>query len=222
MQKSQSANASKSSSLFQDCSKLILDIFIDCLVDNEFKGLIISGTATEKELNEAWDKIYVEYCQLSQDGTYNEVFEVLKEIDDLRAKITIANNAIKHIDISSQNKLPLDQDLINILNSMALRCNIREGDDREAVVKKLNLVVAYMKKWFPRLTEREEKLNELRKSNTIKIDRVYFDDWLDAISEDKGYHVKSSEITVSRFCRSIVKMREQENKEKIKQFNHAG
>lgn len=209
-------NTSRLSNLYLDCSKLILDIFIDCIVDNNYTGLIISGTATEKELSEAWEKIYVESCKLSQNGTYNEVFSVLKEIDDLRAKITIASNTVKHLEIS------FDQDLVNVLNSLALRCNLKQDDTREVLVNKLNEVVARMKKWLPRLKEREDKLAEIRSLNTDKIDRTYFDDWLDAISENKGYHVKSNEITVSRFYRSMAKMKEESERAKIKTMQHAG
>lgn len=217
-------NISKSNNsflLFNDCSKLVLDIFIDCIVDSNLKGLIISGVPTDKQLSEAWDKIYVQSCQIAQNGTYNEVFSVLKEIDDLRAKITIASNTVRHLDISSQNELPFDQDLINILNSLALRCNLKDSDTREVVVTKLNSVIARAKKWVPRLTEREAKLNEIRSTNNTKIDREYFDDWLEAMSKDKGYHVKSNEITVSRFYRSMAKMNEDSRKEQIKHLQRA-
>lgn len=175
---------------------------------------------TDKQLSEAWDKIYVQSCQIAQNGTYNEVFSVLKDIDDLRAKITIANNTVRHLDLSSQNKLPFDQDLINILNSLALRCNLKDEDSREVAVNKLNGIVARTKKWFPRLTEREAKLEEIRSLNNDKVDREYFDNWLDAMSEHNGYHVRANEITVSRFYRMITKMNQQSQSEKLKSLKY--
>lgn len=188
---------------------------MDCILDNNLRGLIIEGSPTDKELCETWDKVYVQSCQLSQNGTYNEVFSVLKDIDDLRAKITIANNIIRHLEIS------FDQDLVNILNTLALKCNLKEDDTREVTVNKLNGVIARMKKWFPRLTEREAKLEELRSSNTLKMDRNYFDDWMDAISKDSGYHVRSNEITVSRFYRAMNKLNKQAEKEQFKKMRVA-
>lgn len=201
--------------LYNDCGKLPLDRFIDCLVDNDLSQLIITGTATESELQTVWDKIYVQYCQLSQDGSYNEVFEILKEIDDLKAKITIANNSIKHLQLS------FDQDLVNVLNSLALRCTVKDGDKGEVLINKLNAVVARIKKWFPRLSKAEKDLNVLRETNTGKIDRAYFDDVLEAMSEHKGYQIEASKITVSRFCRSLVKMNEQAQKENLKNLKNA-
>lgn len=196
--------------LYNDCSKLPLDRFIDCLIDNDLSQLIISGTASQDELQETWDKIYVQYCQLSQDGTYNEVFQVMKEINDLRAKITIADNIIKHLQIN------YDKELVDILNVFALRCTITEADTKEALIAKLNIVIARIKKWFPRLHQKEKELEELRKKNTDKIDRTYFDDVLEAMSEVKGFQIEASKITVSRFCRSLVKMNEQAQKDTLK------
>lgn len=200
--------------LYHDCSKLPLDRFIDCLVDGDLQQLIISGAPTDSQLQEAWDKLYVEYCNLSQDGSYNETFEVMKVINDLRAKITIVDSIIEHL------KIYYDKQLIEILNTFALRCNIIESDKGEVLINKLNLVVARMKKWFPQLSQKEKQLEELRKKNTGKIDRSYFDDCLEAMSEAKGYQVEASKITVSRFCRSLVKMNEQAQKENLKNMKH--
>lgn len=197
--------------LYDNCSKLPLDRFIDCLIDNDLQQLIISGVPTDQDLQEVWDKIYVEYCQLSQDGSYNEVFEVMKEINDLRAKITIATDTIKYL-----SELNYDKDLVDILNVFALRCTITAEDAGDILINKLNTVVARIKKWFPRLNQKERELDELRKKNIGKIDRTYFDDVLEVMSEVKGYQIESSKITVSRFCRSLIKMNEQAEREQLK------
>ncbi len=200
--------------LYNDCSKLPLDKFIDCLIDNDLQQLIISGTATESKLQEIWDQIYIQYLQLSQDGSYNETLELFKEIDQLKSKITIVNNTIRYLQIK------FDQDLVDIINGFALRCNIIESDRDETLINKLNLVVARMKKWFPRLSQKEKELEELRNKNTVKIDRSYFDDALEAMSQQKGFVIEASKITVSRFCRSLVKMNEQVQKENFKNMKH--
>lgn len=140
----------------------------------------------------------------------------MKEIDDLKAKITIANNTIKHL------QLGFDQDLVNLLNSMALRCMVTAEDSGIELITKLNVVVARMKKWFPRLSTQEKELELLRKENTGKVDRSWFDDWLEAMSAQNGYQVEASKITVSRFCRSMIKMKEQEKKDQLKSMTHAG
>jgi len=190
---------------------------MDCLIDNDLKGLIISGIATQEQLQDAWDKIYTQSLQLSQSNTYNQAFEILKEIDDCNAKLTIVNNTVKHFTLCNEQNIDNDQDLINVINSMALRSGIKPCDRGNELAKKLNMVIGRAKKWVDRVSELRKTLDELREESegTGKADRSYFDAWLDAISEDKGFYVKASEITVSRFYRSIRQIREKANKLEI-------
>lgn len=192
----QSVKVMSSAILYRDCNKLPLDIFIDCFIDDDFSGL-----GEGPELPEVWDKIYIEYCQLSQDGSYNEVFEIMKEINDFRAKITIVSNCLTYL------QMQYDADVVAVLNTFALRCTLKPDDQGRVMVDKLNQVVARMKKWFPMLKQKEKDLDALRKENTGKIGREYFDDALELMSEVKGYQVEASKITVARFCRALLKMK---------------
>ena len=217
MQKQPSKNISSSVELYLLCEKLPLDIYIDCLIDNDLKGLIISGIATQEHLQEAWDKIYTQSLQLSQSKVYNEAFEILKEIDDCTAKLTIVNNTVKLFSICNEQNLDNDQELINVLNSMALRSGIKPSDRGNELIKKLNAVIGRAKKWAERIEELRKNLAAIREENEGdgKADRNYFDAWLDIISEDKGFYVKANEITVSRFYRAIEQIREKATKLEI-------
>jgi hypothetical protein len=174
---------------------LPLEIFIDCLIDND-----LSGLGTGSELQDIWNKIYTQSLELSQDGSYNEAFEIMKEIDDVRAKITIANAAIDYLQMS------FDDEIVAVLNSFALQCNLKAEDTGSTIISKLNAVIARMKKWFPKLTRLQADLDKLRSSSVGKINRGYFDNWLDAMSQEFGYHVKATDITVSRFYRNVAKI----------------
>lgn len=185
-----------------------MDIFIDCLVDEDLKGLIIEGTASEKELKDVWDKIYVQFCELSQSGQYNEAFEILKDIGDCEAKLTIVNNTVKHLSLCNEKNIDNDIELISILNTLALRSQIKPEDRGEILIKKLNSVVGRAKKWVERIAVLREKLEKIRSANSGKMDRVYFDECLEALSGERKYNILASEITVSRFCLSLNRLRE--------------
>lgn len=192
---------------------------MDCLIDGDLKGLIISGVATQEQLQQAWDKIYTQSLELSQNKAYNEAFEILKEIDDCTAKLTIVNNTVRHFTLCNEQNLDNDQDLINILNSMALRSGIKPTDRGNVLIKKLNTVISRAKKWVEKIEELRKSLEVIRQENegNEKTDRSYFDAWLDVISQDKGFYIKSSEITVSRFYRAINQLREKNQKLEIEQ-----
>jgi hypothetical protein len=188
----------------------MLDKFQDCLFENDLSVLIISGSPTQEDLQAAWDKIYVQYCQLSQDSSYNEVFETIKEINDLRAKIYLIDGIIVYLQLS------YSKELIDILNVFALRCTIKQEDTGAVLADKLNTVLGRAKKWNLKLKQKQGDLEKLRTKSTGKLDRNYFDDQLFEISKFNGYHIKASDITVSQFCRSLNKIVEHYQREEFK------
>lgn len=192
-----------------------MDRYIDCLLDNDLQQLIIditkAGAVKPEQLQAAWDKVYVQSLELQSHGTYNEMFELLKEINDLRAKITIVNNTVQHLQLS------YDKELVDILNVLALRCDVIETDFGEVLIVKLNRVIARMKKWFLQLSTAEKQLEKVRAENTNgKLDRGYFDNIFEVMSENKGYQVEAGRITVSRFYRSLIRMNQQAEAAQLK------
>ena len=217
MQKPQSENISSSATLYLICEKLPLDIYIDCWIDRELERLIISGSPTKEELKKAWDSIFLQSLKLSQSGNYNEAFEIMKEIDVCNAKLAIVENTVMHLSIGADQGIDNDMELVAVLNSMALRCNVKPEDRGQILIHKLNAVIGRAKKWVDKVRTLNQNLEEIKATkDEKKVDRTYFDNWLDCISEHKGYHVKATEITVSRFYNAIAQVRERNQKEEIK------
>jgi hypothetical protein len=207
-----SASDTGSLRLYRDCSKLTLDRFLDCLFDDDLGVLIIAGNPTKDELHEAWNKIYLEYCTLMQDKTYNELFEKSKEIITLQAKISLVNGIVQHLCLS------YSEELVKMLDRIGLRSKILPEDDGEVLEKKLASVVSRGKKWITQLDIQQGELQKLRKKNENgKGGREYFDDTMSILSKFMGYHVRESEISVSRFCRDVNRMNEVLLKEEMKQ-----
>jgi hypothetical protein len=55
------------SNLYHTCSKLPMACFLSVLCDDDIKALIITGNASNEELNEAWMLILAEYYELRGD-----------------------------------------------------------------------------------------------------------------------------------------------------------
>jgi len=217
----QSENTSESCNLYLICEKLPLDIYVDCWIDSDLKGLIISGNAPQELLQKTWDKIFLQSLKLSQTGTYNEAFEILKEIDDCNAKLAIVETCVKHFSICNERGIENDMELVKILNSLALRCNVLAEDRGEVLIHKLNAVIGRAKKWVDKINTLRQTMEKIKAGKEEgKIDRKYFDNWLDCIGEHKGYHINAEEITVSRFYNSIAQIRERSQKEEIKKQRH--
>jgi hypothetical protein len=193
--------------LYRD-GRIELDRFIDVLYHKEYHRLIISGNPPDEVLKEAWDAIYLEYCELMADGTYNELLEKSKHVQLLNGRITLIDGIVKHL------RLCFDQVLVDMLGTMAIPCDL-SIDDPEPEFK-LKKVLAWGKRFVVELDVARKDLEKAQAQKRQEQGDDYFDEWLMALSKAYGYAVKAKDITVTQFCRAIKKL----NKEAEKQATH--
>src|ERR1700744_852243 len=118
--------------LYQDC-RLPLDIFLECLFDKDFSRLAISGKPTQEETASAWEAIYLEYAELINDGSHNELYDKTIEINYLATKVFIIDKIVTHF------RLSYNEDLEQVLNYYGVRSGILPEDDTTEKLKKLNI-----------------------------------------------------------------------------------
>lgn len=189
--------------LYQDC-RLELDRFLDVLYDKDFDRLIIEGRPTEAALKEAWNKIYLQFTEISGEGSYNEVLDKVTKINTLNAKIYLIDGIVKHL------KIGFDPILVKMLNEMGFPCDLKEDEDPE---KKLKMVVARAKRLVIEMDIAQKDLDKLQEVHQGTTGREYYEDWLDALSKHRTYAVKAKDITVSQFCRAIKKLSDESIKQ---------
>lgn len=199
-QSTQSNNILPSWKLFQSCNKISLAIFLDCLFDADFEGLVKHGAPPENEIHIAWDKIFAEYCGLMQSESYNELFEVTKQINVIEAKIILVENICQHLEISP------DEGLINILKELGLR----PGDPVD-----IKGVRTRAKKFLIEIEQKKLDYKKLMTTNK-EISRDYFYDLLSMLSHEFQYAVKPQDITVYQFCKDVVMVNNRYEKERMK------
>lgn len=111
------------------------------------------------------------------------VINICNEINDLRAKISIGNNIIQHLEVY------YDKELIDILNSFQLRCDILQTDQGPGLIGKLNVIVTQIKEMISCLSSKKKDLQNLLTSNIIQDESDFFHDFLSAIPEIKAYQL---------------------------------
>src|SRR5271170_759964 len=94
--------------LYQDC-RIPLNRFLDCLFDKDYDALIVKGDPSEQDKMVAWHNIYMEYVQLVNDGSGNELYDTTIKMNYLSGKIFIVDKIIKHLYLS------YNSDLIKVL-----------------------------------------------------------------------------------------------------------
>lgn len=173
---------------------------MNCLFDSDFEELIKKGEPPEIEIRIAWDKIFGEYCGLMQSDSYNELFEVTKQINAIEAKIVLVENICQHLEIIE------DEALIRILKDLGLR----PGNPVD-----INGVRAWAKKFLIDIEILRQDYNKLLTTNK-EITRDYFYDLLSMLSHELKYAVKANDITVYQFCKDVVRINGYYEQERMK------
>lgn len=189
-----------SGKLYTSCSKLPLTLFLDCLFDGDLTVLIISGKATDEQLKHAWGLIFTEYCGLMQSDTYNQIFELTKDINILNAKIALIDQACIILEIHDQQP-----EIIKILKELGLH-----------IGKKVNVSTlrSLAKRFFGELKVKEQDYEALM-AVTPDVSRENFIEDLNALSKSEGYMLPD-DITVARFCKLLVHYRKMAEKRYMK------
>lgn len=190
-----------------------MDIFLECLYDQDYGGLIISGTPTDAQLQEAWRNIYRQYHELmSEEGdSGNILVEKIKEIQALNAKIILIDSIVKCL------SMLYDKQLIDVIKAFGIPCRIEILDDNEVVKKKLKNVVAHAKLMIIEMKQAQQELDMMQKDQTQTAGVEFYYDILSSISEYKGFNVPVNGITVIQFVRDYKRVKEYSIKVKRKQ-----
>jgi hypothetical protein len=206
---------SKSKKLYTDCKRLPLDIFIECLLDNDFSRLVIEGEPTKAEIGEAWMKIFNEYSIHAGGDSHNEIFIKTKAINALSAKIFIIEGLccnLRHDHYEPACK---------ILNGYALHCDLKADDSYKVRAEKVEMILSRAGRFYTQLDKLKVQLLEAQKKNVKGAGGSdYFDDMLNLMSEQNGYMVRAQDITVTRFIKMINKLRDIQKQQQLKTMKH--
>lgn len=168
------------------------------MFDADFSGLVIFGNPSSEELQAAWNIIFTEYCGLMHSKSYNEIFEIIKDINILQAKIALVDNACVILEI-----YPEQSEVIRILKEIGLNTsNISQLKTR---AKKFNVTLQQKYQEYERLMKNQPEVSR----------ETYYDD-LNALSHAEGYMIRETEIMVSRFCKLLNHHRERVERESMK------
>jgi hypothetical protein len=97
--------------LYHHCCELPLYIFIECVCDQKYSGLVKYGKATELEILKAWELVYSEYIEKSGSVSSKYMIGLSKELGYLYAKLKAVPICLKVLQIYP------DYNCINILKN---------------------------------------------------------------------------------------------------------
>lgn len=139
-----------------------------------------------------------------QDGVYNELLDKTMKVQELNARIVFLDGAIELL------LRCYEPSVVKMINEMGISLALTQEDDAS---KKLKPVQGRIKRMVFDKGKLEQEIDKLQQDHGNEVGLEYFDDWLTIMSRSYGYAVRSKDITVMQFVRSIKKLnKEAENK----------
>jgi hypothetical protein len=184
---------------------------LDCLFDQDYSRLIISGNPHPIELVKSWNKIYSEYVGMVSEGKHNEFLEKIIDINEISAKVFLCEKSIEFLTFN------YDAEINKVLNEYGLQTGITENDTIPERCKKLEIVHNRMKRWVIQQQLLQNEFNELQKNRTEQDGgEYYFDNALDSLSQYRQYSVRAEDISVHNFVWGLKNMEKHLQKLKSK------
>lgn len=184
--------------LYLRCDQLPLNIFIDCLIDEDLSGLIISGNPSKERLARTWEQIYIEYIDINQSA------ESLYSLR-LQSEIALLSDEIQRVEeilyLISPVMLPFclgaESELVEVLRSYGYRQTI------DFTTEYSKVLVSIRNRLNPKKLRLDSRINELteyiKSKASGKLTRSVFDTNLVRMSRFQGYAVRAKEITVAEY-----------------------
>lgn len=188
--------------LYQSCQKCPLDVFLDCVYDDMLEGLIIEGEPPVEEIQNAWNKLHAEYSALTMSGNHSKELELIREINTINGKLVLVDGIIQHLLIC------FNQELVDILNAMLLKCDLTENDSLQVTHKKLTGIAIRTKKLVAQLQLKENDLKKIQESSKGETGREYYSKTLLILSKENGYAMRENDITVYQFVIAVNMLNE--------------
>jgi len=187
------------SSLFIHANQTPLDVFIDCLVNKNLVRLVRAGKATSRELSEAWEQLFSEYCELSGSPKYQHMLNLLRQMGGMKSKILSVKLCITVLESRHSEKC------IQVLKRFGYKHHFNPGD-QEAYYKDLKAVATKIKSTELALDQAEKEYTKLIEKTGEKITEQQFDEALLDLSKYMGYRIDKHQITVAEYVLMIKRM----------------
>jgi hypothetical protein len=188
--------------LYNTIHSLPLNIFIACICDADFSGLVIKGKPKPELLAKAWDEILDEYLFSVSDTKDKYLMNLTRDIYLLQYDITRVAAIQKYLFYRYKKEFVDELILMGVVTSQV-------PEDTDKLIAWFNQITGCLKRWINLLEQKKAELKKNQPEGAGAMDRKYFNDTLTNLSRFVGYHLSEKELTVGRYISVLQQCREQ-------------
>lgn len=160
--------------IYDSCYKLPMNLYIDMVVDDNLKVLVIKGKPTQAELEEARLKIVTEFSELSNNGESQAISDVMSNFYYQRNLIVGYELSLKLVLAGKFDKA------IEYLNDNGLKCSVPQTE--KEFQKLIRAIKMKIKNRMVKYKEARSQYNAISSGKEEKPTRKYFNKLLIMLS----------------------------------------
>lgn len=190
---------------FKNCSELPLFNFVRVLTREDYSCLISDSSSwrLKPNLHDAWDSIFMEYTELSQDKQGNHIFHLIKDLKVLENKINLIQFCIDTLAKGSDlSKLKPTIDTLKTLAGVSFPFT------EETLFHDLNRTAKASKRFVIQYEETLSEYKKLSKSEQAKATEMDFMDHITYIKETLGISFDIRNISVMEYVSLTKRVKE--------------
>lgn len=195
----------KSYTIYNNCYDCPLKVYIEIVCNDNLDALIISGEPPREELEEARDRIFSEFNEMSGTSESRRT-TLLRESRLYRSQIIGL--------ITSLHIISLGEADIDLLKDFGIRYKVPEdADELNSLINKISAKISERKIRYNKAISELEKLNEREKGKKVK--PMDFINQLVSLSKWAGFRI-GTDVSLAEYSAYIKQMNEYVEQIKVK------
>jgi hypothetical protein len=180
--------------IIDSITDLMLPDFIVCLTKQDYRCLAKGNTeVTEEQLVAAWDNIYYQYVDLTQDSEQKAYINLSKEAVILGIKIQIVETCIEVL------RLEFRQEIVEELRQWMPTFEKFDPADPKQYLKDIEAVEMRSAELKVELSHIQSELNEITQTETEPVTALSIERILTRIEMQRQYQINKSITSVASF-----------------------
>lgn len=184
--------------LLSRCNEVTMNVFMQCICDDNLSALIVSGTPDAMELANAWATLFYEYCDLVDATEAKHRIKLVSEISLKKSRITCGqgwHNLLYYY---------YNENIAEALRRIGFDYDLNP-EDPEAYHYDLACINAELRsqRFQLRIKEAEYEAILEKQSTSHSVDRKYFSTIFFRINHYAKYNAVNGQTTVEDYCAAL-------------------
>lgn len=183
-------------------NEVTMEVFMECICDNNFAGLVASGNPTSTQIAEAWASLFYEYCDIMEMQEVRYRARLHTEIILTRRKIQYAEVWVRYLEVI-YNRI-----FAEALQKIGFEYDL-DPSDPDQYRSDINRIIAELRSIRLKLRAKESEYDTLvnkKTSEASPVDRKHFYSNFDNINDLRKWGAITEKSSVMQYAIALSRM----------------